>query len=199
MMSPSRTSYRALGAVSALGAAAALSGCPGTLDPQIAAMVSQSGNATGGSGGSGGTSGTGGSPDCTGNNDVNYVIMGTGDSKCPGLNCMACAQVGCHVPGALSADLSGGLDLTLDSNIGSRLIGVMSMGSPDTNGSFCAGNTSEPYLTPNLNPATGLLIDKIKANPSCGKRMPFPGVSPLTAAQISCVEAWAEGLIMAAQ
>jgi hypothetical protein len=201
-----------VGAVGALVAATTLSGCPGTLDPEIVKMLGSGGsNGSGGSTGSGGTNpsgGTGGSTgsggssaDCTGNNDVNYIIMGTGSSDCPGVRCVACAQSGCHVPGALSADLSGSLDLTLDSNIGSRLVGVMSMsgGSPTTNGSYCASNTN-PYLKPGSNPPTGLLLDKVVGKP-CGDQMPWPGppgAIALTSQQVSCLKTWAEGLITAA-
>jgi hypothetical protein len=207
-----------VGAVGALVAATTLSGCPGTLDPEIVKMLgsgggSGSGGSTGSggsgsggtnpSGGTGGSTGSGGSTaDCTGKNDFNYIIAGTGDPTCPGLQCMACAQSGCHVPGAKNADVSGGLDMTLDSNIGSRLVGVMSPpnGSPTTNGSACASNT-KPYLTPKSNPPTGLLLDKVVSNPPCGKQMPFPGPPggiALTSAQVSCLKTWAEGLITAA-
>jgi hypothetical protein len=203
-----------VGAVSALVATTMLSGCPGTLDPEIVKMLGSGGGSGSGSGGSTGSGGSGsggtnpssggtggGTADCTGSNDVNYIIMGTGSSDCPGVKCVACAQSGCHVPGALSADVSGGLDLTLDSNIGSRLIDVMSMGSQTTNGSLCAGKTSEPYLASTSNPPTGLLLDKLTNKKPCGDQMPWPGppgAIALTSQQIACVSAWAESLIMAA-
>ena len=197
-------------AVSASLAVLALSGCPGTLDPSIAKMYTggssgsgSGGSSSGGSTGSGGSSSGGstgsggGNASCTGNSDINFIVMGTGDSKCPGPGCNACAQAGCHIPdngSTKSASLSGGLDLTLDSNIGSRLIGVFS--GTSANDSACTGS-GKNYLDASSNPPTGLLIEKIKANPSCGDRMPYPGISPLSSTQISCVQDWAEGLIMA--
>ncbi len=199
-----------VGAVGAFLATAALSGCPGTLDPELKKLAESGGSSGSGSGGSGsgGSTGSGGSngsgggtADCSGNNDVNYIFMGTGDSTCPGKNCMACAQMGCHIPGALSADVSASLDLTLDSNIGSRLIGVISTGSPSTNGSACAGKTSEPLLTAHSNPPTGLLLDKLTNKKPCGDQMPWPGppgAIALTSQQIACISTWAEGLITAA-
>jgi hypothetical protein len=188
-----------LGFAAACGAAAALSGCPGALDQSLLDLSQGSGGDSGsGSGGNtstGGSTGSGGSAAaCTGTNDINYIMAGTGDPSCPGLACNACAQSGCHASGPQSAGLSGGLDLTLDANIGSRLVGTSS--GTAANGSSCVGHGN--YLN-STNPPTGLLIDKIKPNQPCGLRMPSPGVSPLSSTQISCVEAWAEGLIMAAQ
>jgi hypothetical protein len=188
-----------VGAASAFLAVSTLSGCPGTLDPDLARMASGaggSGSSSGGSTGSGGSSsggstGSGGSSSgCTGNNDINYIMSDSGNGN-------ACAQSGCHAPdngNIKGVSVSGGLDLTLDANIGSRLIGVFSGNS--SNGSACTGNGN--YLDAHSNPPTGLLIDKIKANPPCGTRMPYPGIANLTAAQISCVQTWAESLIMAA-
>lgn len=201
-----------VGAVGAFLSVSALSGCPGTLDPTLAGMASGSGgsgsgsggsgsggNGSGGSNSSGGATGSGGGTgNCTGSSDINYIIMGTGDSKCPGSACNACAQAGCHVPDSgnvKSASQSGGLDLTLDANIGSRLIGVFS--GTSANASECTAD-GKNYLDAPSNPPTGLLIDKIKASPACGTRMPYPGISPLSSAQITCVQSWAEGLIMAA-
>ncbi len=177
--------YGLVGAVSALIAATTLSGCPGTLDPEIVKMLG-----SGGSTGTGGSTGSGGSSNCTGNNDINYIIAGSSNS-------FACAQSNCHVPGALSADISGGLDLTLDANVGSRLID-MNVGTSG-NDSMCVGKGN--YLDAKSNPPTGLLMTKISSSPPCGDRMPWPGgqVAPaLTSQQIACVSAWAEGLIMAA-
>jgi hypothetical protein len=195
----------AVGTVGAFLVVSTLSGCPGTIDPTLAAMASgsggnnqsgsggnnSSGGSSGSSGGSSGSTGSGGSnASCTGNNDINYIMAGSGNGN-------ACAQAGCHAPdmgNVKGVSLSGGLDLTLDSNIGSRLVGVFS--GTSNNGSACSGNGN--YLDANSNPPTGLLIKKIMANPPCGTRMPYPGISTLTATQISCVESWAEGLIMAA-
>jgi len=158
------------GAAGALLAVVALAGCPGDIDPSIK-MPSQ-----GGTGGSG--SGTGGSSaDCSGANAGDQIITST------------CAIGGCH-NASTSPSLNGGLNLTVDSGIATRLVGVMS----GANGaSMCRGSLAAPYLDDNSNPATGLLIDKLKPNPSCGVQM--PEVPPyLTANQLACVIQWATTL-----
>jgi hypothetical protein len=152
-------------------------GCPGTLDPALLG----SGTGTGGTSGGGGTGGT----TC----DVTTIFT---------QSTTGCASSGCHD----STTAIAGLDLTLNAGIGSRLVGVVSSGNTAA-GSVCGGVTT-PYLTPGQNPATGLLIDKITLSSGSaglcpgGTAMPYPGVTRLTAAQITCVEQWAEGLIMAA-
>ncbi len=163
-------------------AAGALSGCPGSLDPSIMEPPQTgSGGTTGG--GSGGSTGSGGSMnvDCSGSNAGDQIIMST------------CAAV-CHNAGA-DAVVGGSLDLTVDSSIKSRLVGMMSAGGPS---SMCGGNKTA-YLNANSNPATGLLIDKINLNPvcpqnseCCGTQMP-QGAS-LTATQFECIRQWATGL-----
>jgi hypothetical protein len=179
-----------VGAVGALVSVSMLSGCPGTLDPDVAKMATGtgSGGATGsggsGNGGSnptGGATGTGGTmaSNCTGNNDGATIVMSI------------CAQAYCHT--TASANDCGGLYLTVDSGISGRLIGVMSMGSLNTNGSACAGQTTEPYLVANSNPATGLLIDKLKANRPCGSQMPLDSLA-LTTTQTACLTTWATTL-----
>jgi hypothetical protein len=139
----------------------------------------------------GGSNGSdGGSPGCIGDNDIRSILLTRSDG-------LGCAVSGCHASGPLSAGISGGLDLTPDSNIGARLIGTNA--GTSANGSACVGKGS--YLNARSNPPTGLLMDKISNNPSCGDRMPWPGgavVPALTSAQVACVSAWAEGLILAA-
>jgi len=157
------------GAAGALLAVVALTGCPGDIDPSIK-MPTQ-----GGTGGSG--SGTGGSSaDCSGANAGDQIITST------------CAIGGCHNAGT-NPLLNGGLNLTVDSGIAARLVGVVSGGN---GASMCGGNAT-PYLNDNSNPATGLLIDKIKPSPPCGAQM--PEVPPyLTATQQACVIQWATTL-----
>jgi hypothetical protein len=170
-----------LGLLSVVATSLGAMGCPGTLDP---ALLSN-GTGTGGTSGGGGT---GGGVTC----DVTSIFTQT---------TTGCATAFCH--NTADAPVSGaGLDLTLDATIGSRLVGVSSPGDMAA-GSVCATVTT-PYLNPLSNPATGLLIDKITL-PSgsaglCpgGTAMPYPGVKRLSATQITCVEQWAEGLIMAA-
>ncbi len=143
-------------------------GCPGTLDPSMV------GTATSGTGGTGTTAGTGGT-NGAGCADGGAQIVGS-----------SCATIGCHD----STSMEGGLDLTPNSAIGSRLVGVTSTGNgPD---SVCGGKT---YLVASSNPASGLLIDKIKGTQTCGAGMPYPGATLLPTSQQACIEQWAEGLI----
>jgi hypothetical protein len=172
------------GAAGALVTVLTLSGCPGTLDPNQfknsgtgANTGSGGGNATGGSTGTGG----GTAADCTGGNDGTTIVT------------MYCATSSCHIPGAVNDGTAGGLDLTPDANIASRLVGVTSVGTAD-NGSMCVGN-STPYLAANSNPATGLFIDKFTmTHPPCGDQMPFDSPFPLTAIQQTCLKQWATTL-----
>jgi hypothetical protein len=165
-----------------------VSGCPGTLDPSMfkntggSTGTGGSGSGTGGSGQTGGTPGTGGSAtNCTGGNDGASILTGN------------CATSSCHIPGSANDGTAGGLDLTPDANIASRLVGVTSVGTAD-NGSMCVGN-STPYLNANSNPATGLFIDKFTmVHPPCGAQMPFDSPFPLTSTQQSCLIQWATTL-----
>jgi len=160
-----------------------LSGCPGTLDPNQFNMTSGTGGSgSGGSNPTGGSTGTGGgSGSCTGGNNGANIVTAN------------CATTFCHIPGDKNAGTSGGLDLTVDANIGSRLVGVKTVGSVD-NASECVGNTT-PYLNAGSNPATGLLIDKVTmTHPPCGGQMPDSAPFPLTATQQSCLIQWATTL-----
>jgi hypothetical protein len=168
-----------VGAVGSIVMAAALSGCPGTLDP---ALLTGEGGSAGGSSG-GGTTGAGGASPCTGAMAGDALVTSN------------CAVSGCHT--TADAPISGGgLDLTINATIGSRLVGVVSPGD-STADSVCGGST---YLKAMSNPATGLLIDKIKGTQTCGLGMPYPGGSAflLPSAKQTCIEQWAEGLIVAA-
>jgi hypothetical protein len=152
-------------------AAVALTGCPGDIDPSIKMPL----QGTGGSGS--GTGGTSGGGDCTGGNSGDQIIATT------------CAVSGCHTGGTVSTT-GAGLDLTLDSGLQTRLVGVMSSGSNIF--SLC-NSVHEAYLNDNSDPATGLLIDKINSSPPCGVQMPQIGAH-LTADQINCVVQWATTL-----
>ena len=126
-----------------------------------------------GSGGTGGAGAVDGGSTCNGD-----MVVTT-----------SCASVSCHD----STTKQAGLDLTPGAAAAARLIGVKSGGAA---GSACGGS-SEPYLTAGSNPPTGLLIDKItEKTPPCGTAMPFPGITLLPASTQSCIEQWAEGLIM---
>ena len=179
---------RWVGALGALVAVPALGGCPGTLDQTLSAEASGSGGggATPGAGGSTGTGG--GASNCTGGNDGATLVT------------MRCATMFCHIPGAGNDGTTGGLDLTVDANVGARLIGVLPTGD---DGSVCGG-TTKPYLDANSNPPTGLLIDKItmpSGSPAvCPQGLSMPaGMGLLPAGQQACIKQWAEDLIMAAQ
>jgi|HubBroStandDraft_2_1064218.scaffolds.fasta_scaffold23720_3 hypothetical protein len=172
------------GAAGALVSVLMLSGCPGTLDP------SQFGSGSGGSTATGGSTGTGGAAanNCTGDLDGATLVM------------TQCAISGCH--DATDANtLGAGLDLTVDSSIGSRLVGVVSPG--DTNASSVCGGNTEPYLVSGSNPATGLLVQKIQTSPKCattesppccGTPMPYPGIVLLSVQQQNCLIQWATTL-----
>jgi hypothetical protein len=152
-----------------------LSGCPGTLDPSQFQTVSGSGGTTGtGGSGTGGTANN----DCTGGNDGATIVS------------TICAASGCHDT-ADANTFGAGLDLTVNSSIGSRLVGVQSPGDINA-GAACTGNT-EPYLVAQSSPATGLLIDKLNPTPPCGSRMPYVGPA-LTTTQQTCLIQWATTL-----
>src|SRR4051812_47487900 len=139
----------------ALASVLTLFGCSGAIDPAVV-KAGTGGSRAGGDMGSGGTgsgggsaggaTGTGGSAlNCTGGNSGASILT------------VNCATSFCHIPGAANDGRAAGLDLTVDANLGARLVGVMSAGTAD-NGSRCMTN-STPYLDAGSNPATGLLID----------------------------------------
>jgi hypothetical protein len=173
------------GAAGALVTLFMLSGCPGTLDPNQFPTNGTGGNTgsggTGGSGPTGGAPGTGGTAlDCTGGNEGTAILTNS------------CATLNCHIPGAGNDGVTGGLDLTPDANIASRLVGVMSVGTAD-NGSMCVGQG--PYLDAHSNPATGLFIDKFTmSRPPCGVEMPADSAFFLTPTQQGCLKQWATTL-----
>jgi hypothetical protein len=118
------------------------------------------------------------SSNCTGDNDGATIVM----TQCTSA---------CHNP-ASKDQLGGGLDLTNDSNIKSRLVGVKSPSTP-VGLSMCNGN-SEAYLNAGSTPATGLLIDKVqKSPPPCGVQMPYLAAA-LSSAQQNCLIQWATTL-----
>ncbi len=173
---------RWLGALVALVAVPSLGGCPGTLDQALSAEASGSGGggATPGSGGSTGTGG-GGTFDCTGGNDGATLVTAR------------CAVSGCHVAGVAGAGQSGGLDLTVNAGLASRLVGVTTVGTA-TNSSKCVGNP-EPYLETGVTPAMGLLIEKMTNTPPCGDQMPDFSAQPLSTTQQNCIIQWATTLV----
>lgn len=165
--------------------AGALSGCPGPLDPTLMGTPP---SGSGGNQGSGGGNGSGGSNPGTGGGGS---VDCSGDNAGPMILTNNCATSGCHT--ADLPALSAGLNLTADSGIKSRLVDVKSTGA----GASACGSNGTPYLKSGSNPATGLLIDKIKPSPPCGLQMPF-GLSPLSSTQQQCLMQWATTLTMAA-
>ncbi len=171
-----------------LVAAPMLAGCPGALDPGLAAEASGSGgsgsggaNPAGGSAG-GGATGTGGmaASNCTGGNDGATLVT------------LTCAVSGCHIPGVGNEGQSGGLDLTVNAGIAARLVGV-TPGGTTANGSKCIGQPG-PYLESGVTPAMGLLIQKMTNDPPCGAQMPDFS-PPLSTTQQNCVIQWATTLV----
>ncbi|HVT09363.1 MAG TPA: hypothetical protein VHO67_18010 [Polyangia bacterium] len=164
-------------------AAGALTGCPGSLDPDLMGQPPSTG--TGGSTpGTGGSMGTGGGSgvDCSGDNDGAMIVAN---------QCIACHST------AAASSLGGGLDLTNDSNLKSRLVGVKSPSTPM--GMSVCNTNGTPYLNAGSNPATGLLIDKVtKSTPPCGLQMPWM-LQPLSSTQQQCLTKWATTLTSGTQ
>jgi hypothetical protein len=69
-----------------------------------------------------------------------------------------------------------------------RLVGRVPDG---TNLSQCAGVTT-PYLVAGSDPATGLLLEKMKPERPCGEQMPT--LNSVSASEIACITDWATGL-----
>jgi hypothetical protein len=111
-----------------------------------------------------------------------------------------CAGSGCHdtVTKAANFDMaSPGLE--------TRLVGKAPMGGGPTFSadggppmpiaslqSMCVGKGN--YLDAGSQPATGLFLSKLSATPPCGMRMPMAPVSPVTAADMTCIQNWANNL-----
>ncbi|HET6150002.1 MAG TPA: hypothetical protein VFH68_20850 [Polyangia bacterium] len=96
---------------------------------------------------------------------------------------------GCNVSGCHdSTGFAAGLNLTA-TGLPDRLLGQSPSATAGVSKSMCAG-MGKVYLNPNSNPATGLLIDKVTANPGCGVRMPLGG-NPLTTSEMDCLRSWA--------
>jgi hypothetical protein len=96
-----------------------------------------------------------------------------------------CTTGGCHD----STGFAAGLNLTA-TGLATRLVGKGPDATAGVTHSVCTGG-SQVYLVAGSNPATGLLIDKVKAGYSgCGTRMPMGGLA-LTASEFSCIQTWA--------
>src|SRR5258708_38501407 len=95
----------------------------------------------------------------------------------------------CHL--ASSAPAFGGFDMTT-AGWEKKLIGS---GPPDSapSSNMCKGK-GFIYLKKDLQPAAGLFMDKLKANPPCGVQMPQL-LAPLTAGEIDFVQSWANSIV----
>jgi hypothetical protein len=93
-----------------------------------------------------------------------------------------CSMAGCHY----MTSPASGLDLYSDGVI-QRLLGR----PPDPVASMACGQHTTPLLVSGSNPATGLLLDKLKDPSPCGLAMPYPGIELLPAADIACIQDWA--------
>jgi hypothetical protein len=167
----------------------------------------------GGAGVSGG--GAGVSPGVSGTNGFNPNPGGAGIDGASGTTGIAgttgistgvgCAEVGtifetkncaltgaCHDANGAAANFSlTGLPFTDIEGWRTRLVGKHSNGG-GTLASACV-NSQQFYLAPGSYPATGLFLNKLRANPSCGDRMPVLG-EYLTASEMDCVQRWANQL-----
>jgi hypothetical protein len=101
----------------------------------------------------------------------------------------ACTIVGACHDAARSAT---GLDM-VSAGWEQRLVGTLpSNGSQSAILSMCLG-VNEPYLIAGTLPARGLFLDKLKAPPPCGERMPNLG-SVVSPADMDCFQRWANAL-----
>lgn len=127
---------------------------------------------TGAAGTGGGGAGTGG-----GNCDVPKIFADN-----------SCAIAGCHSATAPAA----GLDM-VTAGWEAKLVGKAAGGTTTGTASLCGG-MGRVLLTAGSQPATGLFLDKLKATPPCGEKMPNVPLLELTTAEIACVQAWATNL-----
>lgn len=118
---------------------------------------------------------------------------GSGGVTCNGTQAMAalstygCNGGGCHEAGTPAS----GFDMA-SPGWEQILVG----GNPNSMSMACGGNG--PYLQPGVLPATGLFLDKIKAQQACGLAMPYPGITHVAQADVDCVQSWADMLVAAA-
>ena len=144
-------------------------GCPGSVDSSLIP------HGAGGNTGSGGAGGTGG------------TIAQMCDPA-PIYAAKVCSNPGCHDAAGTSANFD-----MASADWQTHLVGVNPKGGGPL-ASKCDSNG--PYLVPNMQPARGLFIDKLKdgTTPACGVLMPQVGTK-LTAAELNCVQVWANALV----
>jgi hypothetical protein len=125
-----------------------------------------------GTGGAAGSSGAGGSVPTSCSNAASVLQ----------LNCFQCHS---YPPQIVYANL----DLQ-SSGVAARLVGVKAYTGAS---GACAG--SGDLLASGTLPATGILIDKINFTQTCGSGMPYGALTPMSASDIACLQAWANGLV----
>jgi hypothetical protein len=101
----------------------------------------------------------------------------------------SCSTV-CHT--TLAAPGYGGFDMTLP-GWEKKLVGMGPPdNAPDTN--KCKGK-GLVYLKKDIQPADGLFMQKLRANPPCGVQMPMTVSPPLPASEMDCVQKWANSIV----
>jgi hypothetical protein len=146
-------------------------GCAGSLPSDLT-------GGGGSGGGGGGDAGMGGRP------------MGCANATSIFTN-KTCTTI-CH--SAAGAPAFGGFDMT-GAGWPNRLVGGMPPAQTMANMNKCGGMTPPlVYLKPNVQPAQGLFLDKLKPNPSCGVQMPMamPGLGQ---ADMDCIQNWANNVV----
>ena len=147
----------------------AVGACAGSLsfDPDGGTSSTGAGGSTGG--GAGGSSGN----VITSCANATTVLMN---------NCFECHG---------STPAFANLDL-MSAGVETRLVGKpTAVGAP---GSACNGTGT--LLNKGTLPATGILIDKINFRTGvCGAGMPLGAPAPITAADLTCLQQWANGLV----
>jgi hypothetical protein len=162
------------------GSLAMLGGCAGSTSATT--NVISDGGGTGGAGGAGNHADGGDAASVPLGCDNAMLVL---DNNC---------TTTCH--SMSSAPYFGGLDL-MTANVAQRLVGKPAATMTSTNQAMCSGKGN--LLNRGKLPATGIFIDKIKADPAmpgsvCGSPMPLGG-SMLAQEDLDCLQAWANGLV----
>jgi hypothetical protein len=166
-----RSASNAIACFALVSSSLAFSACAGNLS-----FDADAGASTGGATGAGGSIG-GGAGGGTGN-----VITSCANA----MTVLASNCFDCHG----SSPIYANLDL-MSAGVETRLVGVAaSVGAPM---SMCAGKGN--LLNHGTLPATGILIDKINNRQTCGGLMPYLAGMTIAAADIDCLQQWANGLV----
>jgi hypothetical protein len=193
----------ALGALGATLVAISLTGCPGTLDPSKFPLPMMGAAGTTGAAGTGaagtGAAGTG----AAGTGAAGTGAAGTGAAGTGALPGCATAQAlfdshMCTLAGACHDATGAAANFKMaPAGWETHLVGVNPAGGGATP-SICAKDAAfmmMPYIVAKSNPATGLLISKLKGAvcAPAGARMPNLG-TVFTATELQCIQDWATKL-----